>query len=90
MIPTAEEFFKNGLLQSSIDEDGNYSIYDIQTAMIEFAKLHVEAALQAASKKAETIDTYKTRWNGLNKESYIEKDIYPSSILYAYSLTNIK
>jgi len=48
--PTAEEFFRNSLVQSSIDEYGNYSIYDIQEAMIEFAKLHVEEALKATNK----------------------------------------
>jgi hypothetical protein len=52
-IPTAEEFFYSIIVQSSIDENGNYSICDIQEALIEFAKLHVEAALKAASKKAE-------------------------------------
>ena len=41
-LPTAEEFFTSQLVQSSIDENGNYSLYDIRNAMTEFAKLHVE------------------------------------------------
>ena len=48
-LPTAEEFFTSQLVQSSIDENGNYSLYDIRNAMTEFAKLHVEQALKAAS-----------------------------------------
>lgn len=47
-IPTAEEFFMSSLVNSSIDKDGNYSIYGVKESMIEFAKLHVEAALKAA------------------------------------------
>lgn len=54
-IPAASEFFYKSLVQSSIDEDGNYSVYDIQSAMIEFAKIHVEAALKAATEKANMI-----------------------------------
>ena len=45
--------------------------------MIEFAKLHVEAALKAASELEETDGT----------EGY---KIYPDSILTAYPLENIK
>ena len=48
-LPTAEEFFTSQLVQSSIDENGNYSLYDIHNAMTEFAKLHVEQALKEAS-----------------------------------------
>ena len=41
MIPTAEEFYKQttGCVMNH---------RDVKTAMIEFAKLHVEAALEAA------------------------------------------
>jgi hypothetical protein len=51
---------------------------DIKTAMIEFAKLHVEAALKAAIKNAE-IDY----WRG---ECILDDD----SILNSYPLDKIK
>lgn len=87
MIPTAEEFLK----QVSPNDDfglridlGNSKkhIYEI---MCRFAKLHVEAALKAASENAE-IRTEEIG-GGLNIEwKVIDKD----SILNAYPLTNIK
>ena len=46
--------------------------------MIEFAKMHVEAALKAASEKADLTD------NG--RFPYVDKD----SILNSYSFSNIK
>jgi len=47
--------------------------------MIEFAKLHVEAALKEASENAE-LETYGNFGNSINRDS----------ILTAYPLTNIK
>ncbi len=75
-IPTAEEFYKQttGCVMNH---------RDIKTAIIEFAKLHVEQALLAASEKAST--TYSEEF--LLGEVYnINKD----SILNAYPLENIK
>jgi hypothetical protein len=51
---------------------------DIEKAMIEFAKLHIEAALKEASETADLTD------NG--RFPYVDKD----SILNSYSLDNIK
>jgi hypothetical protein len=72
-IPTAEEFFKgefqNIVLKKKCDK------------IIEFAKLHVEAALKAASKKATV-----TR----DKEFYTLSHVNKNSILKSYPLTNIK
>ena len=68
-METAEQFLKR-------DESGVYTEIDITKAMIEFAKMHVQAALKAASKNA----------MGVHCTDYID----PDSILDAYPLTNIK
>ena len=65
-IPTAEEFMN--LYHGSTNKH----------ALIEFAKLHVEAALYIASERADLTD------NG--RFPYVDKD----SILNSYSLDNIK
>ena len=66
-IPTALECLHR-------DESGVYSEVDITQAMIEFAKLHVTAALKAAA------DDY----------SEGSSDIVHESIINAYPLNNIK
>jgi hypothetical protein len=77
-IPTAEQFLNR-------DESGVFNQVDIAQAMIEFAKLHVELALKAASEKAETL--HEPHWSGEQEgNTYIDKD----SILNAYPLTNIQ
>jgi hypothetical protein len=77
-LPTAYQFLTN-----FTDEPDDDTIYK---AMIEFAKLHVEAALKEVSKKAvltdEVCDVLQEHWF----DEYIDKD----SILNAYSLDNIK
>ena len=72
-IPTAEEFLNR-------DESGVFNKVDITQAMIEFAKLHVTAALQAASKNAQP--TYDE--GGIL--GFVDKE----TVLDAYPLTNIK
>ena len=78
-IPTAEEFWiennAKGVWRSII--------------LIEFAKLHVEAALKAANKKAiASLDgDYE---NGFHIEGPYDLCIDENSILNAYPLTNIK
>lgn len=47
-IPTAEEF----ILQYELGNTGKVDIEDSREALIEFAKLHVKAALKAASEAA--------------------------------------
>jgi hypothetical protein len=69
-IPTAREFY-----------DSHYSD-DCVIIMIEFAKLHVEVALKAASEKADLDCDEESDDNGIS----VNKD----SILKAYPLTNIK
>jgi len=71
---TAEEFLKG-------DEENEPWTGDIKGAMIEFAQFHVEAALKAASEKAE-VEYPKWKEDGY--------DVKKSSILNAYSLSNIK
>lgn len=66
-IPTALEFLHR-------DESGVYNEMDITQAMIEFAKLHVIAALQAAA----------------NDYSEGSSDIVHESIINAYPLNNIQ
>lgn len=79
-IPTAEKY-----LQGSETYDKDYptiSLYDAEQRMIEFAKMHVEAALKEASEKA----NYNTYGHEHIEEVWIDKD----SILNSYPLTNIK
>jgi len=71
-IPTAEEFL---LLKDS----PNTGLF-WNEILIEFAKLHVEAALKAASKNADTYYDHDEGSNFVNE----------STILNAYPLTNIK
>lgn len=74
-VPTAEEFLKD--LQHEYEETGEYKMYfaiDIPNKLKEFAKLHVEAALKEANKKA--IMT-----------GYVDSG---QTILNAYLLENIK
>jgi hypothetical protein len=47
IIPTAEEFLPK-------NENGIYSRNEVEKAMIEFAKLHVEAALKDVEQKLNT------------------------------------
>lgn len=70
-IPTAEEWLKHF-------EENAYPGTPISECMIEFAKLHVEAALYIASERADLTD------NG--RFPYVDK----ASILNSYSLDNIK
>ena len=73
-IPTAEAWLKHF-------EENAYPGTSISECMIEFAKLHVEAALKEASEKAYYRDT-----NGFIETSSENKQ----SILNSYPLTNIK
>ena len=66
-IPTAKDFWDNNTFN------------DHEEALIEFAKLHVKAALKEASEKAE--------WKGHTLASV---EICDYSILDAYPLENIK
>jgi hypothetical protein len=71
-IPTAKLFRETKLMDSS-------KPYTEEEIMIEFTKLHVEAALKEASEDVE-LETYGNFGNSVNKDS----------ILNAYPLENIK
>ena len=85
-IPTASELFEE-YSWSSYLEDGGYAtcigIEDFEKALIDFAKLHVQAALKAADDNADVtaVDVCMTGviW-GVDSET----------ILNAYPLENIK
>ena len=77
-IPTAEEFYKQ-TTGCTINHG------DVKTAMIEFAKLHVEAALKAASEKATSSAFYSP-----DNDGTYDSSVHKSSILNAYPLENIK
>jgi hypothetical protein len=95
-LPTAEEFLKEA--QSNPTKG-----WTTHKAMIEFAKLHVEAALKEASEKAtwqnESFDTY---FGDLRNFDFIDTDgagdpstghnvfVDKDSILNSYSLEKIK
>jgi hypothetical protein len=77
-IPTAEKFIENDYYHLHLDTD-SICLASIHDAMIEFAKMHVTAALKAASEDVE-LETYGNFGNFVNKES----------ILNSYPLENIK
>jgi hypothetical protein len=79
-IPTADEFLNKEYYHIVLDSKDTWvNVGDIQRAMVEFAKLHVEAALKEASEDVE-LETYGNFGNSVNKDS----------ILNSYPLTNIK
>lgn len=91
-IPSAEEWLSNHKELSSYDvayhDEGGYQGVDenkLYKIMIEFAKLHVEAALKAASEKVSLTDF---AYEFLQEGAYdaIDKE----TILNAYPLDNIK
>jgi len=85
-IPTAEEFFSkdNGLYiaYSVKNKEGKFRPVCSYQKAIEFAKLHVQAALESAS---------ETRIKGNYTYLNFERDLDDKeSILNAYPLDNIK
>jgi len=80
-IPTVKEILKETDLYSHIDDGGDKVFYSgfVELLMIEFAKLHVEAALNSVEKSI----TVNFSPSGLSK---VAKD----SILKSYPLENIQ
>jgi hypothetical protein len=86
-IPTAEEFANTHHPMKTYPVDWNI--------MIEFAKLHVEAALKAASEKSyvEYIDLETKEvfdYTDVITDDGVGVDINKNSILNSYPLENIK
>ena len=80
-LPTAEEFAEKNQYDIQSYDEGGYLGIDTKVfaeKLIEFTKLHVEAALYIASERADLTD------NG--RFPYVDK----GSILSSYSLDNIK
>lgn len=111
-LPTAEDFFLDSYLGKSISKKEkelwlscNSQAKETTNIMVEFAKLHVEAALKAASEKAfwdkETRETWfgdmnrddcdfqSTDGDGVPYELH-KVVINKDSILNSYPLENIK
>lgn len=79
-IPTAKEFIISTKLIVKFDNTQSCILKkELPSLFIEFAKLHVKAALKQASEKAE--------WEGYTLAAV---EICEYSILNAYSLKNIK
>jgi hypothetical protein len=78
MILTAAEFFMK--FKHTHGPDNHYK------ALIEFAQMHVEAALKEASENAQRKKVY----NGNSQRLIVKRVIDKESILNAYPLTLIK
>jgi hypothetical protein len=89
MIPTAEEFIESTELIVKFDNtQGCILEEELPELFIQFAKLHVEAALKEASEKATVtpIDHEEISEGSFRPIWGVDDD----SILNAYPLTNIK
>ena len=78
-METAEEFL-------NANWRGEGLKLNVNGLMIEFAKMHVQAALKAASENAQRKKVY----NGHSERLIVKRVIDKESILNAYPLTNIK
>ena len=79
-LPTAEQFLK----------DYSYVGKEVPIALIKFAKLHVKAALKAASQKAEIIDDPNSYTGNTGSEYPADQIVSQESILNAYPVKLIK
>jgi hypothetical protein len=89
-LPTAEEFFKE---KYGIND--RISTSNATLLAIEFAKLHVEAALKSASEKAyvEYVDLTDNEifdYTDVITDDNVGANVNSNSILNAYPLANIK
>ena len=77
-IPTAEKF----LLDFELGDTGKVDIEDAKEALVEFTKLHVQAALEAAADNAEAKQDHSDYGTGsiwVDKKSIL--NAYPSSLI---------
>ena len=82
----AEEFFDSSNMGLSNTTEYMYCQKDVVKKAIEFAKLHVEAALKTASENAETDYELGNPFDPNSRYEIVNKE----SILNAYPLENIK
>lgn len=80
-VPTAESFLAEKFPEFEDLDNGNVWV-NIEGTMVEFAMIHVEAALKAASEK------YIEFYEGSVEDGELEK--IKDSILDSYPLENIK
>lgn len=94
-IPTAEEKLKANFYNGSFIEIHSGDFEDLKNIMIEFAKLHVKAALEKAFVNSEM----RVSENDTNEypsftdnydDGYVTITVSKDSILNAYPLENIK
>ena len=83
-LPTAEEMLKSNYLLIENDKTCEAHTHLVVKQMQEYAKLHVQAALESAAEKVKT-----------KKEDWCDKDenfmcVDKQSILNAYPLDNIQ
>lgn len=69
-IPTAKEFIENYI------KENNDSYVDVEDALIEFAKLHVEAALKAKG-RAMAEKSYEDSSYSMNELDSFTRNSYP-------------
>jgi hypothetical protein len=75
-VPTAKEVIEKMVKFASVNDTINCTVYSLSDVMIDFAKLHVEAALKAAS---------ESESDGVP----FGRMTYPNTILTCYPLENI-
>jgi len=85
-IPTAKEFFFKRYKELGINHADEIDGEDEEIA-IEFAQLHVEAALKAAAIKAKINPNYSSKYDDPEDRRH---EINKESILSAYPKENIK
>jgi len=93
MITKAEEFLQNTVGENNNSFDIIFDVKitsDVTKAMIEFAKLHVEAALKAASEKVKCGLEYSHHEGEFEDIPVYEATVDEKSILNAYPESNIK
>lgn len=96
-IPTAEDFLWNGgiITQGDTEPYGKLPNNKVPLVMIEFAKLHVEAALKVAFLNSEMrvsendTNEYPSFTNNYD-DGYVTITVNADSILNAYPLDKIK
>ena len=88
-IPTAEEYLqelRNSCLVNFVRASDRQKV---ENGLVEFAKLHVEAALKAASEKAQCKDTKEDPYNEImvvDKKSISYDNNTNNSIIYSWSI----
>lgn len=80
-MPTAEEVIDKMVKFASVNDTINCTVYSLSQVMIEFAKLHVEAALKVKGKAMQEVS---------NEDSSFSIDELDAFTKNCYPLSNIK